>query len=344
MAYQFQLADARENSDIQAIANVCPSSSAFTDLVNSAQRRLAKRGDFYGTVQNMRLCFRGCRPVLPRAVETVIAARTCGGEIQIQNQWGGFPPPDRSLWYSWLGAWARPFNDFCGNLYLDDHGTVPTYNQITGNNGKQIRYYVVHANDIGKSITIFGTAVGGQPLQEKDANGDWMNGITLIAARPFVSSTVLVATITAIVREETQGMSYLYQYDAGTNTLIDLAAYEPSETNPGYRLMNFKNWNQNNNLDQNGNPCVNQIEALVHLKVLPVKSDRDFLLIDDFEALAFAIQGIKAIQANDLPGAEGLFAMAIRELNFTDRTKNPDNQTPVRMRVTMSRQVIRNPI
>lgn len=303
-----------------------------------------KRGDFYGLVQNMRLCFRGCRPVLPRYVGTVIAAKGCGGEIQIQNQWGGFPSPDRSLWYSWLGAWARPFNDFCGNLYLDDHGTAPTYNDITGNNGKQIRYYIVKGNDVGKKITIYGKQFGGQPLQEKDSTGKWIDGITLTAALPFVSTSVLVTEIDSIVRDETEGMTYLYQYDASSNNLIDLAAFEPNETNPRYRRFNFKNWNQNNKLDQNGNPCVNQIEALVKLAFIPLKNERDFLLIDDFDALAFAIQSIKASQANDVQGAEAFMAQAIRELNFYDRDKNPDNQTPVRMRVTMSRQVIRNPI
>lgn len=344
MSYKLQLLDAQNSADLKAVANVCSTTQAFTDLINTAQRRLAKRGQFYGMVQNMRLCFRGCRPVLPRYVETLIAARTCGGEIQIQNQWGNFPPQDRSLWYSWLGAWAQPFNDFSANLYLNDTGEVPTYNEITGNQGKQIRYYVVHASDIGKKITLYGKSFGGQPLQEKDASGNWVNGLTLTAASPFVSSNILITQIDSITRDTTDGMAYLYQYDSASNNLIDLAAFEPSETNPRYRRMNFKAWNQNNQLDASGNPCVNQIEALVKLAFIPVSAPRDFLLVDDLDALTFMVQALKAEQADDNAGAETLIMKSIRELNFTDRDKNPDNQTPVRMRVTMSRRVIRNPI
>jgi hypothetical protein len=84
--------------------------------------------------------------------------------------------------------------------------------------------------------------------------------------------------------------------------------------------------------DENG---VNtwRFEALVKLTYIPVVSDNDFLLIDDLDALAMAIQAVKAAEANDIQLAEAHFTRAIRELNFEDRNKSPSEQLSVKVEV-----------
>jgi hypothetical protein len=347
--YKFTLQDAKASGALRAIAGTCTSNQQFVDRINESQERLAKRGDFFGMIQHMRLCFRGCNPTWPRSVGTIIQVRACSlqGQISVQNDFSNYPAIGTSGWYNYEGAWGdryESFGGFASNSVLSDNGTACTYSDITGQGGKLIRYYVVKANDIGKKITLFGKQFGGQPLQEK-VDGVWVDGLTLTAARPFVSSTVNVTHIQSITREATEGMAYLYEYDPATDLMRDLAVFEPNETNPRYRrslLRNNGNLFGRNNVDVNGQPCKHTIEALVKLNFIPVKNDRDFLMVDDFYALKFMIQAIKMEEANDQEEAEKLILKAIRELNFGDRDKNPDGQIPVRTDFTMA-STLRNP-
>lgn len=347
MAYKLTLRDIKASEEIAAIAGTCTSSTQFISMINTAQRRLAKRGDFFGMIQTMRLCFRGCYPTWPRSVGTVISVRGCNlqSQIAVQNQFSNYPMNggngsdfgNYGGWYSYGGAYSDRYSTFGGNGVLADAGQACTYNDISGNTGKYIRYYVVRANDIGKTITLFGKKYGAQPLQEKVSDA-WVNGVTLTAARPFVQSSELVTSIQSITREATEGMAYLYEYDPATDTMVDLAVFEPNETNPRYRRSLLQNYGNiyGNQLDANGLPCVRQLEALVKLEFIPVRNDRDFLLVDDVDALAFMVQAIKMEQANDQDEAEKLILKAVRELNFADRDKNPDNQSAVRVDATMA--------
>lgn len=212
---------------------------------------------------------------------------------------------------------------------MADRGTAPTYRRIAPE-GALIRYYVRNRPDIGKTITIYGKGVGGMPLQTRDSDGNWTPGITLTAAAPFVSSEVLVTEITSVVRQATQGMSFLYAYYADDDILKDLAFYEPSETNPRYRQMEFFNWCSINSCEDDNGVRQVQVELLVKLAFVPVHQDYDFLMIDSFRALKLAIQGIRAEEANDDVMAEVKLAKAVKELNLELRDQFPAEQTPVR--------------
>jgi len=226
---------------------------------------------------------------------------------------------------------------------VQDIGTAPVYNRLSGNTGRLIRYYVTKRNDVGKTITLFGKAFGGQPLQEKDADGDWRDGLTITARVPYGTSSVRVSEISAVVRQPTQGMTYLYEYNPDTDLRRDLAVYEPSETNPRYRVTRLPGFRYMTGCtDDNGIKQV-QLDALVKLAFVPVKNDWDFLYLDNFEALKFAIQAIRLEEANDDALAEAKMLKAVRELNYDERNRHPDNQTPVRVRAVLGGAIM-NPI
>ena len=349
-AFTHRLIDARNDIGIRNIAGVCNNSAQFADYVNRATRRLMKRGGWFGLEVLVRLCTNGCDVVFPRHVGTVLGLRLCQSNyMEIRNHWWAILSPGN------MGAWNNgAFGGAGGGGYgagsyagytpaSIDSNTVPVFNQVSGNTGKLIRYHVVKATDYGKTITLYGKKYGGQPLQQLVA-GAWENGLTIAAANPIAQTTVLVTKIESVVREPTEGMAYLYEYDTTTMKLRMLAAYEPSETNPSYRHMaipalqcapfscdenDVKTW---------------QMEALVKLQYIPVTSDNDFLLIDNFDALALAIQAIKAEEANDDALAEGKWRKAIQDLNYELRDKSPADQTSVRVNVMGSNRILTNPI
>lgn len=357
-AYVYTLEDAQNDIGIRNVVGVCNTGEQFADYVNRATRRLMKRGAWFGTDVLMRLCTNGCDVVFPRHVGTVNGIRlACSDYMQIRNNWwailGG------GVGYS--AGWNTPYGGggfgygygYGNGAGLGavqgyqppgvDTNTVPVFNQISGNTGKLLRYHVVKATDLGKKIKIFGTKFGGQPLQTL-VDGVWEDGITITAATPIAQTTILVTKITSVIRDETEGMAYLYEYDQATTKQRMLAAYEPSETHPNYRHMRIPALTcAPNRVDDNG---VNtwEFEALVKLQYIPVKNPGDFLIISDFDALALAIQSIKFDEANDAKNAEDYMKKAIRELNYELRDKSPAEQLSVRVQVMGSNTMLANPI
>lgn len=341
MAYRYQLSDLKKGTLLN-IAGSCTNSDDFVDTANEVQRRLLRRGNWYDTEWIVKLCVHDGCVTWPRYVGTVLAARFCDGIISdVKNRW-----------YSIIGG-AHALNPYqVGyDLTFEDIGNAPTYNQVwPGDNGKLIRYYVVHDNDVGKTIKIFGKKIGGQPLQEVDANGDYVDGITITSAKPYGTSSVYVSHIDSVVREKTQGMAYLYEYDSTNDVLRDLAAYEPNETNPSYRRSRIQNFccapkctvtTTVSGTDYDVKTA--SIQALVKLEHFDLENDSDFLLIDNYEAFKFGFQAVKLEEANDDAAAEVKWTKATRELNLQLRDKNPANSTAVRMSVINGCTIL-NPI
>jgi hypothetical protein len=352
MAYTLQLINARNDIGIRNIAGVCNNGEQFADYVNRATRRLMKRGAWFGTECLMRLCTTGCDVVFPRHVGTVLGLRMCkAGQVEIRNNWWAILSPGCGGWvnslYPGYGSGWGYGGIYGGGFYggvpnSTDTNTVPIFNQVSGNTGKLIRYHVVKQQDYGKTITIYGKQYGGQPLQT-EVDGAWVNGVTITAANPVAQTTILVTKIDSVVREATQGMAYLYEYDPATTKLRMLAVYEPSETNPSYRhmLIPAMKYGAGCFTDENDQTTY-QFEALVKLQYIPVVSDNDFLLLDNLDALALAIQALKAEEANDDSLAEIKWTKAIEDLNFELRDKTPDNQFSVKVRVMGSDRIVSN--
>ena len=132
--------------------------------------------------------------------------------------------------------------------------------------------------------------------------------------------------------------------DPATGLLYDLAMYEPSETNPAYRCSVITNLGRLPGAVDAYGRCVRQAEALVKLEFIPARTDDDFVMLDNVEALELGIAGLRAERANNDALAEVKYAKAIRSLNLQIRDKNPGAQTAIRTDDMSQRGVLCNPI
>lgn len=330
MAYTLQLSDVRSNLGIQSISGVCHDSAQFAEQVNTVTRRLMQRGEWHKTSVLMRLCFQGCRIVWPRQVGTILGAKfCCGGFMQIKNSW-------------WAVA-GYGSDGWCGDAVMRDDNERPCQNEVTGNTGKIIRLHIVNNKDIGKTLKIFGTRYGNQPLQQQLPDGNWEMGLTITAAQTDASTTVLVTRIDEVVKQNSQGRFFLYEVEPDTTMLL-LSTYEPGETNPSYRTSVIQNVNRiPGNADAYGR-CIRQIEALVKLEFVPAKTDNDFVMLDNVDALELGIAGLRAERKNDDVLANIKYARAIQELNMELRNRNPSPQTVIRTNDLSQSYSLCNPI
>lgn len=320
MPFQYQLSDLKANTALKTIAGTCSSTAQFLSLVNEAMRRLDRRGNFFDTEQLMRVCvYNGCI-TWPRFVGTVLGVKFCScPDSVLRNNWYAMMGP-RDCNYGWTGTHT-----------IRDNGTAPTYNDITGEDGKVLRVYITAKADVGKTITFYGIDTNGQPLREK-VSGVWQPGMTLTLASPYVQSTTVVKRIESVVREATQGRVYVYEYDSASDTIRDLAFYEPGETNPRYRRSFIKNFNCiPTQCGETDGVTYRSLEALVKLQFVEVVSDYDFLPIDNVDAIKLMVQAIRLEEENKDELAEVKIAKAIRELNFELRNKLPGQQSTIRI-------------
>lgn len=334
MAYKFQLQDAQNDLSFKKVSGVCSTSADFSDYINRAQRRLMRRGKWFDTEWVVSFCVSGCIIAWPRWVGSVNGIRFGRGRPgQLFNNN-----------YAFVGPHHRHSGFHC-DAVVEDANLGPCGNEVSGTTGKLVRYYTTKTTDIGKTITLFGTQYGGQPLQEQVA-GVWKNGITLTAAAPWAQSTALVTRIDAITRQATDGMAYLYEYDPVAYpvapSLRDLAAFDPGDTNPRIRRSIIKNKPINCGQPDANGICWTTIEALVKLEFIPVVNPRDFLLIDNLDALVYMVRALKEEEAGDKSASEASILMAVREMNFELRDKNADDQIPIRVNSVMGCR-IKNP-
>lgn len=337
-AYELTLGDLRSDSLIKSVSGVCNDSDRFADQVNAVTRRLMRKGQWFNTTAVMRLCIYGCYIVLPRQVGTLMGIRFCGTNadwIQIKNNWWSVAS------YKACNAWGRSSL----NAVLKDSGTVPCYNEITGTTGKYIRWCPVKSNDVGKAMRIYGTQYGGQPLQEQNSAGEWVDGITLTLAAPYVQTTKLVTKITHVtLATATEGMTYLYQVDPSTLDLLDLAAYQPGETRPSYRSYRIENICSICSTKDDYDRDVRQADALVKLQYIKAVSDDDFVMLSNLDALALGIAALRAEEADDDVLAEIKWTKAVKELNLELRDKEGNMATVIRVNDLGANNPILNPI
>lgn len=336
MPFELQVKDVQNDVAIQKISGVRPDSAEFFAYLNEVEKALMNRGGWFDLERCVQFCITGHHIVWPEFVGTVLAVHFCGDNVAVsRNKWysfvsrgqrfgnrnGGY---DRNLGLGFGSGFGVGVNN--RDVIIQDSNSRPCYNDISGGSGRYIRYYITDANDVGKKITIFGRKFGGLPLQEKE-NGQTVEGLTLTANNPFVSTFDLVTGIESIVREPTVGPAYLFEYDPACGTLRDIAAYRPGETHPRYRASLILNVPRRT-MDAQG-CCWTPIEALVKLKFIELVHERDFIPVDNLRAVKLGFQAVKLEEANQDDKANEKWAAAVHELNLENLDKQPDDQMTI---------------
>lgn len=318
-------------SRLNQVINSCKGSDDFRSLVNQASEMLLDRGDWAGTVVPMRFIVRRGSVTWPRYVNRVRRINHCHTSLNVSTIWYDFIDRENYLgWagnqlYDWGGDDASNFTNRSrfGQGSLISQGRVCTYNDVPCGNPQTIRAVPAGPQDVGKKLRLFGLDGNSQPLQERAANGQIVNGITITLALPFGVSAVPVSRIDAVQRDETMMNTAVYAYDTVTGIQLDLAMYEPTETNPSYARDRLFAPNHRFGC------CDITVVALIKLAHVPVKADSDYVLIPSVMALKKAIQSIKFGEEGDLNNQEGYLQSAINELNMNLNNELPLNQTPV---------------
>lgn len=322
--FKCQVCDAKKDVGIRKISGVSPDSDEFLALLNEVEKALMIRGGWFDTEQRFTFCVTGCHVVWPEFVGTILGVRFCGGDVVMQNNWYSFSGHGRSGFFGEGTGYngGLGFHHNRSQVVMEQANNRPCYNDVSGVSGKQVRYYIVNPNDIGKKITIYGRKFGGQPLQES-VNGTTQNGVTIVAANPFSATADFVTEIQSIVREPTQGMGYLYEYDPNDGSMRDIAAFRPGETNPRYRASRILNIPRNSGI--NG-CCTTKVEALVKMQFVELTNDRDFIPVDNLRAVKLGIQAVRLEESGDDVAAVTKWTLAIKELNMEMQDKSPDDQ------------------
>lgn len=316
--------DCKNSRSMISAAGVCATGAAFRDYVNDSTRMLMKRGNFWGTVQPLDVCVINQCITWNRYVGTILATNVCGHNVRPQNNWSQFVPIGP---FGIKGMGFGVSRGHCsGDAILADSGTSPVFRNVPCGKSFYIRAYPSVRADVGKKITIFGIDSNGQTIRTRDANNNWVEGVTITLALEFASTTMLVSEITRVVKDETQGVVRLFQYDPTNNVLLDCASYDPTETSPDYRTSRLSGTVGRGCCQCSG---VKAISALVKLEFIPVKVDNDLVIIANEDALATAIQSIKAGESGNAKKKAAFEMDAIHDLNLQLRDKFPLDQTPI---------------
>lgn len=298
------------------IASSCATGSDFISLVNTACRKLMKRGSFFGTVQPIACAAYGNTVTWPAYVGTILALNVCGRPVELFNHWYRFMPYDEQKHRNWANRWMDGGKRQCGDLRAEFGATSPVFNQMNPLRAMPLRFFIDNASDAGQTITIFGKDQNGQIINTLRPDGTWQDGLLVTLAYPSVDTAVQFQVVNRVLKSQTNGVVRGYQIDLANSVLRDLCYYRPFETSPDYVVSTL----------QGPIMCPAQpykVEALVKLQFVPVANPQDLVIIEDIDALTIMVQAQKAREAGDIEDAKAMEVDAVSELNYQLRDKYP---------------------
>lgn len=196
----------------------------------------------------------------------------------------------------------------CGIQAAFERQSVPTAVDLTPGN-QYLRVYITDARDINKRIIFLGA---------RDANGvgiystdiqHQIQGFPLVFNQPFTTSSFIVTSFTAIVKDETFGDVILKQVDATTGAEVQLSRYTPKQTNPVFRRYYIQGGCPR---PSNDTPPVRQVTAMARLEYRPVSEPSDLLLISNIPALKAKVEAIRFSEI-DSPQAQAMALLKHRQ-------------------------------
>lgn len=251
--------------------------------VNSATQRLlyAKESNdsgFWGGWSEMAFTVTRESPYLtaPREVARLEHINICSYPVPVNNQF-----------YEYLrfGFGRMPKNE-CNNtsclngVAAYDRGMFPAARDLKPPN-KIIRAYITDDSDENKRTLIQGKDNNGQTIYSLD-NGVQVDGLFLTFASPLVDTPTEMSKLTGIQKDPTNGPVRYFEVDNVTGAQRLIAMLEPSETVACFRRYYIDNLPKG--CCTVDDPTV-QVTAIAKLDYIPVKTDTDYLIVGNIEAL-----------------------------------------------------------
>lgn len=302
MSQRLRVKNLREGRILAAL-NVCETDERIPQWANGFQERALVRGRWFGTTQLMRLCLTdSCCVILPREVAVIEAANLDHHPLGMGNAWYQFIKP-HSECSSSRSSSGSPCSGpqlacaccGCSQRVMEDKGTVASFATTTGTNQK-IRAYPGNAVDVGKKII----------FQGYDKNGNWVrtvsggvviDGESVTLALPFATTTTIwnPGAPTAVIKDPTSYRVLVYSVDATSGEESAIADYQPSETEPMYRMVQIEGCN-----DTCGGTGTKTLLAIVSLQHIPATVDNDWLLFTNREAYKFGMMAEKYYEEGNM--------------------------------------------
>lgn len=273
----------------------CDDSDEVASYTNQAARRLLTRGMFAGCYGRFTIAVTDGCITLPRQIESIITAASCCGQVTVRNQWYEFNE----------GGYGLMDKDRSIGSQLVDRGTVPAYRDMTGGTNSYVRVYLGDASDAGKTITLQGYDQNGNWVRTLNS-GVWIDGEKLTLAGTYVQSTKKFTALTGVIRDATNTVQRLYEFNATDSTELDLAVYDPDETLPQYRRMFW------------GGICesadTRYLTVMARMRHIDVANDNDYVIPPCPDAIKLMVKAIDFEEKN-LPNESMIYEQkAVAEL------------------------------
>lgn len=280
------------------------------DYVNEAIQRLLPKGKWVGTTARMKFCTYNRCITFPRQVEAVEAYTADDIPGTITNDWYEFLP-------------TGPGRITCSDGWSDiliSRGFAPAFDDIrTTGNKLWVRSDQVETT--GLQIRLLGYDKNGNWVRTSQA-GAMADGelVDITGAGAITVTEWRSGGLTAVLKPVTAGYVSIWEVDATTGALRQLANYESDETQPRYRRYFLPDVPSGtttvasccNNTNTTDAVCV---EAMVKLAYIPAVNTTDILLIGNVPALKDMVQSIRFAENNLLPAAAAYEAKAIKCLD-----------------------------
>lgn len=273
----------------------CDDSDKVASYTNQAARRLLTRGMFAGCYGRFTIAVTDGCITLPRQIESIITAASCCGQVTVRNQWYEFNE----------GGYGLMDKDRSIGSQLVDRGTVPAYRDMTGGTNSYVRVYLGDSSDAGKTITLQGYDQNGNWVRTLNS-GVWIDGEKLTLAGTYVQSTKKFTALTGVIRDATNTVQRLYEFNATDSTELDLAVYDPDETLPQYRRMFW------------GGICesadTRYLTVMARMRHIDVANDNDYVIPPCPDAIKLMVKAIDFEEKN-LPNESMIYEQkAVAEL------------------------------
>jgi len=294
--------------------NVGADDPRIPQWASAFQERAFSLGKWWGSYQLARLCIQNSCVILPREIANIEAANLDNRRLSLSNMWGQFLRPhcDTSCSTRNNSVPNAGIMTLCGcgcgcaPKTIEDRGNVVSMSTTVGTT-KKIRTYC-NAADNGKKITFQGYDSNGNWVRLPNADAEVIDGEEVVLSYPFVDTVTVwnPGAPTGVIKDTTLYNVLVYSYDMVSAEEVNLANYQPDETEPTYRMVSIPGFN--------GSDCgcstsagTRTLLAIVSLQSLPLVADNDWLLFQNLAAYKMGMLAEKYFEAGDIAQGDAYF-------------------------------------